>query len=119
PGNNQATDVNGGTAQADLAITKVGAPAPYVPGSTLSYTIVVSNNGPSAVTNARVQDALPAPLAGFSWSCAATPPSACGTTSATGDIDALVSLPSGGSATFTVSGTVPSSLTGSLVNTAT
>jgi hypothetical protein len=36
-----------------------------------------------------------------------------------GDIDALVTLPVGTSATFTVSGTVPTGTVGALINTAT
>src|SRR5262249_7289850 len=67
PGNNSATDNNASNAQADLAVSKVGSPDPYIPGALLTYTIVVSNAGPSNVSNARVQDALPAPLAGFTW----------------------------------------------------
>ena len=69
PGNNAATDSNPVGPQADLSITKASSPNPYVPGALLSYTMVVSNIGPSNVTNARVQDALPAALAGFSWTC--------------------------------------------------
>src|SRR5206468_8666228 len=72
PGNNQATDANPIGPQGDLAISKVSAPNPYVPGSTFTYTIEVSNAGPSDVTNARVQDALPPALSGFGWTCAAT-----------------------------------------------
>ena len=120
PGNNEGTDSNPAGPQADLAISKTSSPKPYVPGAALSYTIVVSNSGPSNVTNARVQDALPAALAGFSWTC--TPSgvgAACGTPSGGGDIDALVTLPAGTSATFAVSGTVPPGTVGPLVNTAT
>lgn len=43
---------------ADLAITKT--PATFVPGRSLTYTLVVSNLGPSTSTNALVQDTLPA-----------------------------------------------------------
>src|SRR5262249_36632339 len=64
PGNNSATDDNAVGAQADLTISKASSPSPYVPGALLTYTIVVSNAGPPNVSNARVQDALPAPLAG-------------------------------------------------------
>ena len=41
------------------------------------------------------------------------------TATGTGNIDALVTLPAGTSATFTVSGTVPAGTVGALVNTAT
>ena len=120
PGNNGATDTNPAGPQADLTISKVSSPNPYVPGALLTYTIVVSNDGPSNVSNARVQDALPGPLAGFTWTCAASGAgAACGTATGTGSIDALVTLPAGTHATFTVSGTVPAGTTGSLTNTAT
>ena len=47
PGNNNATDTNPAGPQADLTITKASSPNPYVPGAALSYTMVVSNAGPS------------------------------------------------------------------------
>src|SRR5262249_14979934 len=91
PGNNTAADANPVGPQADLTISKASSPNPYVPGALLTYTIVVSNAGPSNVSNARVQDALPAPLAGFPWTCATSGAGAgCGTASGTGSIDALV-----------------------------
>ena len=48
------------------------------------------------VSNARVQDALPAPLAGFGWTCTASGAGARAARPAgSGDIDALVTLPVG------------------------
>ena len=80
PGNNSATDTNPAGPQADLTVSKASSPNPYVPGALLTYTMVVTNAGPSNVTNARVQDALPAALAGFSWTCTASGAGAsCGT----------------------------------------
>ena len=99
PGNNAATDTNPVGPQADLAISKSSTPKPYVPGAPLTYTVMVSNAGPSDVINARVQDALPPALAAFGWTC--TPSGAgasCGTANGSGDIDALVTLPVGTSA---------------------
>src|SRR5262249_56490155 len=85
PGNNSATDTNPVGPQADLTISKVSSPDPYVPGAPLTYTIVVTNAGPSNVTDARVLDALPAPLAGFAWTCLTIDVgAACGTASGTG-----------------------------------
>src|SRR5262249_57888832 len=64
-GNNSATNTNPtGGAQTELTISKASSPNPYVPGAALTYTVVVTNGGPSNVTGARVQDPLPAPLAG-------------------------------------------------------
>jgi uncharacterized repeat protein (TIGR01451 family) len=59
-----------------------------VPGAPLTYTVTVSNQGPSDVSNARVQDALPPPLAGFGWTCTPTPPATAARPAGAGDIDA-------------------------------
>src|SRR5262249_19532138 len=58
--NNSATDTDTLTPQADLSVTKTDGVASAVPGTATTYTIVVSNNGPSAVTGASVSDLLPA-----------------------------------------------------------
>src|SRR5258708_21293420 len=47
-------------ASADLSVTKVDTPDPVNTGSSLSYTITVTNNGPDAAANASWSDALPA-----------------------------------------------------------
>jgi uncharacterized repeat protein (TIGR01451 family) len=119
-GNNSATDTNSAGPQANLANSKLSSPNPYVPGTLLTYTVMVSNAGPSNVTDARVQDTLPAALTGFSWACTPSGTGAsCGTPAGAGNIDVLVTLPAGTSATFTVSGTVPAGTGGQLINTAT
>ncbi|WP_407353715.1 GEVED domain-containing protein [Luteimonas sp. R10] len=106
--------------QADLAITKDDGSDTYVPGLDVIYTIVVSNNGPSAVTGAQVSDPLPTGITSASWTCgAATGGGACGAPSGTGAIDTTADLPAGASVTYTMSLAIPASRTGSLVNTAT
>jgi uncharacterized repeat protein (TIGR01451 family) len=62
-------------AVADLAVTNVDSPDPVNTGSTLTYTITVTNNGPDAATNASWSDTLPTgttfvsqPAVG-GWSC--------------------------------------------------
>src|SRR6202040_3254436 len=59
PGNNNASDSDTLTPQANLAITKSDGVTSAVPGGTTTYTLVVSNAGPSAVTGASVADLLP------------------------------------------------------------
>ncbi|MBL8995684.1 MAG: DUF11 domain-containing protein, partial [Gemmatimonadetes bacterium] len=116
-GNNSATDNNTVvTPTADLSITKTDGVATVNQGGTLTYTIVASNAGPSAVTGATVTDNFPALLGGVTWTCAASAGSAC-PASGSGDIAASVNLLSGGSATFTATATVIA--TGSINNTAT
>ena len=118
PGNNSATDVDTLTPEADLAITKTdGVASVNAAGSTV-YTIVASNNGPSAVSSATVTDMAPAGLTIGSWSCAASAGSSC-PASGSGNISASVNLLVGGSATFTANATVAGNATGSIANTAT
>ncbi|MHA4947154.1 hypothetical protein ACX27O_07535 [Micromonospora sp. SD19] len=102
----------------DLAVVKTATPSPYVPGAAFSYTVTVSNGGPSDAVGANLTDPLAAPLAGFTWTCVASPGSAC-TASGTGNINDSITVLSGGTVTYTISGTVPSGTTGDLTNTAT
>lgn len=57
--NNQAADGLGIVAVADLALTKVAAPSPVVAGTQLTYSLSVTNAGPSAAKNVVVEDVLP------------------------------------------------------------
>ncbi|MFC8299530.1 DUF11 domain-containing protein [Micromonospora orduensis] len=102
----------------DLAVVKSETPNPYVPGTPLTYTVTVTNSGPSDAVGATVTDPLPAPLAGFTWTCAASAGSSC-TASGTGSIDDTVTVAAGGTLTYTITGTVPLGTIGDLTNTAT
>jgi uncharacterized repeat protein (TIGR01451 family) len=104
-------------AVADLAITKTDGSATAVPGATVTYTIVASNAGPFPVTAATVTDTLPGTVTGATWTCAASAGSAC-PASGNGNIAAGVDLLAGGTATFTLTGTVDPGATVLLVNTA-
>jgi uncharacterized repeat protein (TIGR01451 family) len=104
-------------ASADLAISKTDGVADVTAGSAVSYTIVASNAGPDPATGASVTDTLPATLSGVSWTCAAAGGASCAA-SGSGNLATPVNLPMGGTATFTVSGTLSAAATGSLVNTA-
>jgi uncharacterized repeat protein (TIGR01451 family) len=101
--------------QADLSITKTNGQSATVPGETVTYTIVVGNAGPTAVTGATVSDTLPASLLAPTWSCA---PSAGGVCPPSGALPGNVTLPVGGSVTFTLTATVAPDATGTLTNTA-
>ncbi len=58
--NNEATDVNTGDPQADLEVTKLDSVDPVIAGTALTYTISVTNNGPSDASDVSVADSLPA-----------------------------------------------------------
>jgi uncharacterized repeat protein (TIGR01451 family) len=103
-----------------LAVAKGVAPDPYVPGQRLAYTVTVSNSGPSDAFGARINDPLPAQLAGakFTWTCTATAGSSCAASGA-GAIHDVVTIAVGGHLTYTVTGMVPPGTRGTLTEKAT
>jgi len=59
PANNSATATTTVRPLADLGVTMTGAPSPAFVGNTLTYTITVRNNGPSAATGVTAVDTIP------------------------------------------------------------
>lgn len=106
------------TPRANLAIAKSHSPAVVVPGNLLTYTVTVSNGGPSAAAGLAVTDRLPTDLLGPIWTCIASPGSVCVDSLGSGDIVSSVDLQPQGFATFTVIATVDPATTGQLVNSA-
>lgn len=113
-GNNTATTSTTVTRNADLALTKTG-PSSVVAGSQPTYTLTVTNLGPSSATSTTVTDTLPTGLTRVT-----TTPSQ-GLCSATGQTIscALGTIAPAGTATVAVKVTVAASFTGaSITNTA-
>jgi uncharacterized repeat protein (TIGR01451 family) len=104
---------------ADLAVTVTDGQTSAFAGLPVTYTIVLSNGGPSAVIGATVTDNLPAAITGVTWTCSASSGSSCSAASGAGNISQTVNLLSGGTATFVAAGTLSVSATGTLSNTAT
>jgi len=95
------------TRRADLSITKTDGSGTYTPGGTATYTLVVTNGGPDAVTAAVVNDTLPnGATLSAAWTCSASAGSACAVASggAVGgnSISVGVDLIDGGQATINV-----------------
>lgn len=91
---------------ANLSIVKTaGAPIATV-GSPVSYTIVVANQGPDAVTGATVADDFSAALTNVTWTCAPSAGASC-TANGAGDLQDLVTLPANGTVTYTIAATAP------------
>jgi uncharacterized repeat protein (TIGR01451 family) len=116
------------TLGADLSITKTdnnggssitGAVGTVAPGAGETYTITVSNNGPSNVTGAGVVDTMPAFFTGDTWTATQSGGASGFSASGSGNIRDTVTMPAGSSITYTVTGTVSRSATGTLSNTAT
>jgi uncharacterized repeat protein (TIGR01451 family) len=113
PANDSATDSDTLTPQCDVGVTKSDGVTSVVPGTTTTYTIVVSNGGPSTATNVAVSDPLPAGVTSFSWS-------GNGKANQPGALrDTIASLAPGASVTYTVVAAIDASATGSLTNTVT
>jgi uncharacterized repeat protein (TIGR01451 family) len=108
------TDNDGGS-----SITSTSGTA--VPGTTITYTVVVSNAGPSTVTGAEIYDPV-ASIKAFSsdtWTGTGSGGATGYTSSGSGSIDDIVTVPPGGSVTYTVTAVIRSTASGTLSNTAT
>lgn len=97
--------------QADLGVTLAATPNPVTVGQTLTYTLNVSNNGPSNATGVVLSNVLPA---GVSLVSAQPSQGSCGGTTAVSC--SLGTLAVGGSATVTIQ-VIPNAA-GSLTDTA-
>ncbi len=108
--------------QADTSITKDDGQDFYLQSDVLTYTVVVSNTGPSDVTDAQVSDLRPSQITTWEWVCSGATGSASGCDGAVdsaSDFTDLVTLPINSSITYTVTANVDAAATGDLVNTAT
>ncbi|MCT7978760.1 DUF11 domain-containing protein [Laspinema olomoucense] len=117
-------------AAADLKITKTRTPDPAVAGGNITYTITVTNAGPSnitAVSPARVSDIFTAngdTVINLNWTCAITTPNntagTCIDATGTGNLsNARLALNAGASAQYTLTGIIIPTATQAIVNQAT
>src|SRR5262249_13534369 len=118
--NNTASDTDTLTPRADLSITKTDGVASAVPGRSTTYTIVVHNAGPSAVTGDSVSDTLTAGGTAATWAFASQVNGGMvtGPSGGTGSLATTVDLPVNASVTFTFTVQIDPAATGSLTNTA-
>jgi uncharacterized repeat protein (TIGR01451 family) len=121
--NNSSTAATTFTAQADLGILKSSSSTANA-GSNVTYTLSVTNNGPSDAQTVVMNDVLPASLRFTSFAQTSGPAFACTTPAAgtTGTINCTIAtLPGAASATFILVATVDPALTPgtSISNTAT
>lgn len=127
PNNNTSSASTAPSVVSSLALSKTVDSPTYVPGGTGTYTVTVSNGGPSAASNVTVTDNLPAGVTlGGTVTCVPNGTANCGSVSgiagqtAFGATGASIAAGAGNSIVFTVPVTYASSLTTNpLTNTAT
>jgi uncharacterized repeat protein (TIGR01451 family) len=90
PGLKTATITTTVNTQSDLVVTKTG-PTKVIAGNIITYTITVTNNGPSDARNVQIQDTIPSILQNVSH-----------------DSFNLGTITAGNSKTATITGTIPS-----------
>ena len=106
PGSNTATTVTDVVQAAALDVAKSASPEPVVAGASLTYTIVVTNSGPSDAADVTLADALPDGLVvlpnGISGdvTCTVTPTRTAASCS-------FGTIPAGESRTVTINASVP------------
>jgi uncharacterized repeat protein (TIGR01451 family) len=108
--------ISSGAADLDIANS---APSVALSGSTLTYSITLTNNGPDAASNLNIQDAIPA---GTNFNSVATTSGSC-TAPAPGGTGAVncnaLTLASGGAITETLTVNVTAGLLSTISDTAT
>ncbi len=111
--------------QIDLQVAKTDSQTSASAGAPITYVVTIHNNGPQTASNVTVTDTIPSMVLSPTWTCSVAGQSvaaSCGAPSGSGNIATTVSLGSGDTATYTVSGTVDpaaSAGTATLANTAT
>ena len=95
PASSTPFDISGRTA--DLSVGMTDAPDPVAPGGALTYTTLVTNNGPFTATGVLLTQDVPGPVRSASPGCVPGPPVVC----KLGDLD------SGQASTVTVVVSVP------------
>jgi uncharacterized repeat protein (TIGR01451 family) len=118
-GNNSASDTDSIGFQADLKITVNDGITAAVAGQKDTYTIIVTNSGPSNVVGAVVNDSFPITFTGVTFTATEIGGAAGFTAVGSGNIHDTVSLPAGSHITYKAKGIISSSATGALSNSAT
>jgi len=107
------------TLESDLSLSKTLVGGAPIPGTVITYQVIVTNAGPSQAVNAPVVDTLPGALIGATWTCSASAGSSCGTASGSGNLNTTVTLAAaGGTATYLIQATINPAATGTLANSA-
>lgn len=112
--NNVAADVDDILRVVDVSITKDDTVTEVVPGgSSVTYSIVVANDGTSTAHGLAISDVIPGDLTGATWTCTPNGAATCGTVNGTGNVSTTATIPGGTSVTIQVTAQVRATATGS------
>lgn len=118
PANNTATDSDTIIFRADLKITATDGKSAAVAGSKNTYTITVTNLGPSNLSGAVIKDNFPSTFTGVTYTATQTGGASGFSATGTGNINDAVTMPSGSKITYKATGTISISASGSISDTA-
>ena len=117
--NNSATDTDNITVSADLKVTVNDGKATAVAGTQDTYTIVVTNVGPSKVTGAVIHDTFPSAFTGVTCTANQSGGASGFSASGSGNINDTITMPPASTITYKATGTISASATSSISDTAT
>ncbi|WP_257385127.1 hypothetical protein [Tahibacter caeni] len=101
-----------------LQVTKTVNTTTVAAGGTATYTVTVTNVGTIPANNVIVDDALPAGIVGFIWTCSGSGGAVCPAASGTGALYQTVpQLPVGASLIYTITAQISATASGNLLNT--
>ncbi len=101
----------------DLTVEISNGQSSSIPGTNTIYSVLVTNRGPAVSNSTQIIDQLPSTLTNVTWICNASPGSRCLTTNGSGNINALIDLAVGGTATLTINTKISPNAAGLLQNT--
>ena len=117
--NNSATDSDTITLRADLRVTVNDGKTAAIAGTKNAYTIIVTNGGPSNVSGAIINDNFPSTFIGITYTVSQSGGASGFSASGSGDIHDNVAMPAGSKITYKATGTISTSATDSITDTAT
>jgi uncharacterized repeat protein (TIGR01451 family) len=106
PGGSTLTEDIAIQRQSSVQVTMTGTPNPYQPGKPVTYTVAVSNAGPTDSSGTTVAITVPSGFNG-TWACTATYGSGCAEPIGSGSVKVPVYVAAGGMVTLTATGPAP------------